>query len=128
MSFTLIKNELRRLFVTPLAWVLLAVCQLVLAWAFFSELEIYQTIQSRLISIESPLGVTSLVVIPAMLSGLKIIMLIAPLITMRSIAEEKQQHSMDMLLASPLSVMQLTLGKFFPVFLLLISPAEANSR
>ena len=120
MSITLIKNELRRLFVTPLAWVLLAVCQLVLAWAFFSELEIYQTIQSRLIAIESPLGVTSLVVIPAMLSGLKIIMLIAPLLTMRSFAAEKQQQRMDMLLASPLSVMQLTLGKFFPVFLLLM--------
>lgn len=120
MTITLVKNELRRLFVTPLAWVLLAVCQLVLAWAFFSELEIYQTLEARLVATESSLGVTSLVIVPAMLNALKIIMLITPLLTMRSFASEKQQQRMDLLLASPLSVMQLTLGKFFPVVILLL--------
>ena len=120
MNGTLIKNELRRLFVTPLAWALLAVCQLMLAWAFFSELEIYQNLQIRLVATESPLGVTSLVIIPAMLNALKIIMLITPLLTMRSFAAEKQQQRMDLLLASRLSVMQITLGKFFPVVILLL--------
>ena len=120
MNGTLIKNELRRLFVTPLAWALLAVCQLILAWAFFSELEIYQNLQIRLVATESPLGVTSLVIIPAMLNALKIIMLITPLLTMRSFAAEKQQQRMDLLLASRLSVMQITLGKFFPVVILLL--------
>ena len=119
MIFTLLKTELKRLFFTPLAWVLLAIGQLIIAWAFFTELEIYETLQSKLVATESPLGVTSLVIIPALLNGLNIIMLMTPLLTMRSIASERQSQRIDLLLASPASALQILSAKFLAIFLLL---------
>lgn len=119
MILTLLKTELKRLFVTPLPWVLLAVGQLIIAWAFFTELEIYETLQSKLVATESPLGVTSLVMIPALLNGLNIIMLMTPLLTMRSIASERQSQRIDLLLASPASALQILAAKFLAIFLLL---------
>jgi len=119
MISAMLKTELRRFFATPLAWVIIAVSQLILAWAFFSELEYYENIQAQLAAKETPLGVTSLVVIPALLNGLNIIMLMTPLLTMRSIAEEWQSRRLDMLLASPLTAGQLLVSKYLAVLLVL---------
>jgi hypothetical protein len=119
MIAAVLKTELRRFFATPLAWVVIAVCQLILAWAFFSELEYYENIQAQLAARETPLGVTSLVVIPALLNGLNIIMLMTPLLTMRSIAEEWQSRRLDMLLASPLTAGQLLVSKYLAVLVVL---------
>ena len=44
LTGALLRTELKRLFATPLAWVVIAVSQLILAWAFFSELEYYENI------------------------------------------------------------------------------------
>jgi len=119
MIWTLINNEIKRLFSTPLAWIILAIGQLIVAWAFFTELEIYENIQSYLVANESPLGVTSLVIIPSLLNGLNIVMLIVPLLTMRAIAGERQTGRFDLLLTTPLSTSQILLGKFFAILFLL---------
>lgn len=115
MIKTLYLNELKRAFATPLAWILLAVCQLILAWAFFTELEAYDAIQQRLVSRESLLGITSLVAIPAMLNALNLVMLIVPLLTMRSFASEFNSQQFSLLLASPLKPSDILFGKYFAV-------------
>ncbi len=119
MILPLLKNELKRLFVTPLAWVILGIGQLIIAWVFFTELEVYETIQSHLAATESPLGITALVLVPAMLNGLNIIMLITPLLTMRSIAGERQNQRFNLLLASPATAGQILTAKFLAIFSLL---------
>ncbi|MBT8439559.1 MAG: ABC transporter permease subunit [Gammaproteobacteria bacterium] len=119
MIGAMLKTELRRFFATPLAWVIIAVSQLILAWAFFSELEYYENIQAQLAAKQTSLGVTSLVVIPALLNGLNIIMLMTPLLTMRSIAEEWQSRRLDMLLASPMTAGQLLVSKYLAVLVVL---------
>ena len=119
ITSAMLKTELKRFFATPLAWVVIAVSQLILAWAFFSELEFYENIQTQLAARETSLGVTSLVIIPALLNGLNIIMLMTPLLTMRSIAEEWQSRRLDLLLASPLSAAQLLVSKYLAVLVVL---------
>jgi len=119
ITSAMLKTELKRFFATPLAWVVIAVSQLILAWAFFSELEYYENIQAQLAAKETSLGVTSLVVVPALLNGLNIIMLMTPLLTMRSIADEWQSRRLDLLLASPLSAAQLLFSKTLAVFTVL---------
>ena len=39
MIFTIARHELRRLFLSPLAWVILAVVQFLLAWFFLQYIE-----------------------------------------------------------------------------------------
>lgn len=117
MILRLVKTELRRLFVTPLALVLLAIAQFIIAWAFFTELETYGTLQAKLVASESRLGLTSLVVIPALLNGLNIAMFLIPLLTMRALSSELASQRFDLLLASRTTAGQIMTAKFITVTL-----------
>ena len=119
MIWLLLKTDLKRLFVTPQAWIMFAIGQLVLAWAYFSELENYEQLQHKLVAVESELGVTQLVLVPVLLNALNIIMLLTPLLSMRLIASERQSQRFDLLLASPLKTSRVMLAKYFQLMLVL---------
>ncbi len=58
MIFIIAHKELKTLFASPLAWTLLALMQLVLAWIFLDRLDAFLEIQPQLIRITNPPGVT----------------------------------------------------------------------
>ena len=58
MIFTLAGKELRSLFASPLAWVVLAALQLVLAWVFLMRLDSFMELQPRLAQLANAPGVT----------------------------------------------------------------------
>lgn len=115
-------QELRRLFLSPLAWTLLAGIQLVLAWVFLVLIEDFLNLQPRLASLENAPGVTDLVVTPSLRVAAWVLLLVVPLLTMRSISEERRQHTLTLLLSAPLAGYQIVLGKFLGLwaFLLLL--------
>jgi len=125
--FILARNELYRLFLSPLAWVILASSQLILGYLFLSHIEFFSQIQGKISAIPGAPGVTELIAMPLLSNAATILLLITPLITMRLIAEERRNESLPLLLSAPLSITQLVLGKylgtfgFFLVLLLLIS-------
>jgi len=125
--FILARNELYRLFLSPLAWVVLAASQLILAYLFLSYIDHFSAIQAKISAIPGAPGVTELVAMPLLNNAATILLLITPLITMRLIAEERRNDSLPLLLSAPLSITQLVLGKylgtfgFFLVLLMLIS-------
>lgn len=125
--FTLARNELYRLFLSPLAWVILALCQLLIAYLFLTHIDYFMQIQGKMSAIPGAPGVTEMIAVPLMNNTAMILLLIAPLITMRLIAEERRNNSLPLLLSAPLSVVQIVLGKylgtvsFFIVLLSLIS-------
>ena len=57
MIFIIAARELRSLFLSPLAWTLLAVAQGLLAWIFIVLVDDFQQVQGRLINLENPPGV-----------------------------------------------------------------------
>ncbi|NOQ81248.1 MAG: ABC transporter permease subunit [Methylophaga sp.] len=124
---TLARNELYRLFLSPLAWIILALCQLLLAYLFLTHIDYFVQIQAKISAIPGAPGVTELIAIPLLSNAATILLLITPLITMRLIAEERRNDSLPLLLSAPLSTHQIVLGKylgtfsFFLVLLLLIS-------
>lgn len=124
---TLARNELYRLFLSPLAWIILALCQLILAYLFLTHIDYFVQIQAKISAIPGAPGVTELIAIPLLSNAATILLLITPLITMRLIAEERRNDSLPLLLSAPLSTHQIVLGKylgtfsFFLVLLLLIS-------
>ncbi len=127
MIFNIALRELRSLFYSPLAWIILAIVQILLSWKFLSNIDIFFSLQAELIKIRNAPGVTDLVVAP-LLDFLKLLLLIVtPLITMRLLSEERQSGTLKLLLSSPVSMSQIILGKylgaliFFLIIILLCS-------
>ena len=117
---TIALRELRSLFLTPLAWVILAICQMILAWVFFSQIDNFFVIQKQLTTMPNAPGVTDLVVTPVLEIASIMLLMITPLLTMRLISEEKRNATLSLLLSSPISIADIVLGKFFGIVLFML--------
>lgn len=106
------RNELHRLFLSPLAWIILALSQLLLAYLFLTHIDYFNTIQSRISAIPGAPGVTEMIAIPLLNNAAIIILLLSPLLTMRTIAEERRNETLSLLASAPMSITQIVLGKY----------------
>jgi len=120
MIFNIALRELRSMFLSPLAWVLLAVTQLILAWVFFSSIDVFFNIQSKLATIPNAPGATDLIISPLLQTASVVLLMITPLLTMRLISEEQRSHTMTLLTSSPLSITEIVLGKYLGMVLFML--------
>lgn len=111
-AFTIARHEFGRLFVSPLAWTILAVVQLLLGLLFAMSLADLMLNPER---INEYAGVSEVVGAGLFRFATIVLLVVIPLITMRSFAEERKTGSLDLLLASPASLTGLVLGKFLGV-------------
>ncbi|MET0102690.1 MAG: ABC transporter permease subunit [Sedimenticola sp.] len=114
-------RELRTLFFSPLAWSLAAVMQFLLAWIFLSQLDSYAQLQPQLAALESPPGVTELVITPLLDSAGLLTLLVIPLLSMRLLSDEYRNGTIDLLFSSPVSMTQIALGKYLALLTLQIT-------
>ena len=112
MILAIAQRELRSLFLSPLAWVILAVVQIILAWSFFTSLDVFFNIQNELSTMKNAPGVTDLVISPLYEVASIILLMITPLLTMRLISEEKRNHTISLLYSAPISLTEIVLGKY----------------
>lgn len=110
-------RELRSMFLSPLAWTVLAVTQLILAWIFLSQIDVFFSLQEELATLDNAPGVTDLVVAPVLEIASVILLMISPLLTMRLISEERRNGTLPLLLTAPVSTSEIVLGKFFGIAL-----------
>ena len=106
-------RELRSLFSMPSTWFALAVLQFVFAWFFLARLDAFLEVQPQLAQLANPPGVTITVAAPLFNTAALLLMMLAPMFTMRLIAEERRSQTFTLLLSAPLSSRQIVLGKFF---------------
>jgi len=121
MIFTIAAREWRGLFLSPLAWVLLAVAQGVLAWIFLLLVRDFQDLQGRLAGLENAPGITDLVAAPLFRVAAWVMLLLVPLLTMRLFSEERRTRTLDLLLSAPVGAPAIVLGKYLGVLALLLS-------
>lgn len=112
-------KELKSLFLSPLAWTILAILQAILAWIFFMHIDTFLTLQPQLAALPNAPGVTDLVVAPLLVNACVLVLMISPLLTMRLLSEEQRSGSLHLLLSSPISMTQITLGKYLGILLFL---------
>ncbi|MEE8222473.1 MAG: ABC transporter permease subunit [Nitrosomonadaceae bacterium] len=112
MIFIIAHKELKTLFASPLAWTLLALMQLVLAWIFLGRLDAFIEMQPQLVQIANPPGVTEFIAAPLFATAAVVLLIATPLLTMRLIAEERRNHTMIFLISAPISMTDIVLGKF----------------
>lgn len=119
MLLTIARKELKMMFVSPLAWVLLSLMLVVSTWVFLGRMDAYLHIQPQLLHIANPPGFTEIIVIPVFSLASLILLMITPLLTMRQIAEERKNHTLTLLISSPVSMSEIVLGKFLALIVFL---------
>ncbi|OGI41223.1 MAG: ABC transporter permease [Candidatus Muproteobacteria bacterium RBG_16_62_13] len=121
MIFTIAWREFRSLFLSPLAWAMLAVLQLILGILFFYILiVVYGPNQDKYALVEGWPGAT-LIIVPnyLTLAGF-LLLLMVPLMTMRLVAEERRSKTITLLFSAPVSMTEIVLGKYLGVMIFLL--------
>ena len=117
MIWVIARRELIAMFLSPLAWIILAVIQTILGYMFLTNLDNFFLLQPQLVQLENTPGVTDIVITPLMQVAAIILLMVMPLITMRSIAEEKRNRTLSLLISSPLGMSEIVLGKYLGLLL-----------
>ncbi|MBF0613310.1 MAG: ABC transporter permease subunit [Magnetococcales bacterium] len=119
---TIAFREWRSMFLSPLAWTLLAVLSALLSFMSVSAVANYQTKQMQYQSygMMKDFSLTDWTIAPVFGNAAVLLLLILPLVTMRLVADEKRRQTWAALASSPLSSMQIILGKYVGFLLFLL--------
>ncbi|MDH5633429.1 MAG: ABC transporter permease subunit [Gammaproteobacteria bacterium] len=122
MIRTIAWREFRTLFLSPLAWVILAVVQMILSYLFLGHVEQYLQWQSQLLGMADAPGLTEIIVAPLFGNAAIILLLVVPLITMRLVSEERRNRTLSLLFSAPVTMTEIVLGKYLGIvfFLMLV--------
>ena len=107
-------KELRSYFASPIAYIIIGLFALLFGWFFFVYLNFFVQRSSGM----GPMGggannINQDMIRYVLMNSAVIILFVMPMITMRTYAEEKRSGTIELLLTSPLTDVQIILGKFF---------------
>lgn len=107
MILTIARRELAGLFYSPLAWVLLAAQQLLLAWVFLQVLERFSGLEAA----QRAAGLTRELTLNLFGFAAALALFSVPLLTMRLFSDELRSGSFTLLAGAPVSLTQILFGK-----------------
>jgi ABC-2 type transport system permease protein len=117
--YAIFKKEFFGFFANPNYWVVCGLASVIMSWVFPIQLNMFaETLKNQVYSANLPAQQLNIhyAVFLRHLSYLNLILiLVVPAFTMRMLAEEKKMKTMDLLLTSPVSSLQIVLGKYFAV-------------
>ena len=112
------QKEWRHYFGSPIAWVALFVWTLLFGiffsfgFTFFLEMSMRASQQAMQYGGPTRLSINEMLIQPILQNMAVVALFIAPMLTMRLFAEEKRQGTIELLATSPLSDLQVVMGKF----------------
>ena len=113
-----IEKEWRHYFGSPIAWVVLFAWTLLFGIFFYFGFAFF--VQRSAMSVQQmdmggapPMSLNDWVISPVLHNMAVVALFLAPMLTMRLFAEEKRQGTIELLATSPLTDLQIVLGKFF---------------
>lgn len=120
-------KELRSYFVSPVGYVVLTGFLLLGGWFFFNLLSRFNFLLGIYAAMRNPelqaqLNLNDAVIAPLLHNLSVVLVIIVPMITMRSFAEERRGGTYELLMTAPLSITEVVAGKFLAVlgFLLIM--------
>lgn len=118
-------KDIRSQFVSPIAYVVLTGFLLLGGWFFFNLLARFNFLLQLYLSFRNPeamqrLNLNEFVIAPLLQNLSVVLVILVPVITMRSFAEEKRSGTYELLMTSPLSVTEIVLGKFLGAFVFVL--------
>ncbi len=112
MIWTIALREFKSLFLSPLAWSVLAIIQFIMAFLFLTQLKSFFIFQDQLHKVNNPPGITDIIITTLYGNAAIILLLISPFLSMRLISEERRNKTLTLLLSAPISTYQIICGKF----------------
>ncbi len=118
-------KDIRSQFVSPIAYVVLTGFLLLGGWFFFNLLARFNFLLQLYMSFRNPeamqrMNLNEFVISPLLHNLSVVLVILIPVITMRSFAEEKRTGTYELLMTSPLSVTEIVLGKFLGGFVFVL--------
>jgi ABC-2 type transport system permease protein len=116
------QKELRSYFASPIAYVVLAAFALVFGFFYKTLLDwfVMQSMQTGGMMGGGPVNVNQMMIAPLLQNAAVVVLFLLPMITMRTYAEEKRSGTIELLLTSPVSDVQIILAKFLGAFALYV--------
>jgi ABC-2 type transport system permease protein len=113
-------KELRSYFVSPIAYLLLAMFAIVFAFFFWNALGyfVYAGMEAQMRGAMFPLNVNEQVIRPLVSNVSVIGLFLIPMISMRLFAEEKRSGTIELLATSPIRDSEVILGKWLAALIL----------
>jgi ABC-2 type transport system permease protein len=105
------RKELRGYFASPIAWTMMGLFAFIFGLFFMTYLD-YFVVQSAQAQLGQPLNVNMQLVRPLLSNASVLVLFLLPMVTMRTYSEEKRSGTIELLLTSPLTDLEIVLGKF----------------
>ncbi len=107
-------KELRSYFASPIAYVVIGFFAILYGFFFSFILQAFvrQAMQAGLMGGAQPMNVNQQVIRPVFQNVTVVALFLLPMVTMRTYSEEKRSGTIELLLTSPLTDVQIVLGKF----------------
>ena len=105
-------KELKSYFSTPIAYVVIGFFAFLFGYFFYAMLIIFNQQSAQFEGQGGGADINQQLIRPLFLNASVILLFVLPLITMRTYSEEKRSGTIELLLTSPLSDVQIILGKF----------------
>jgi ABC-2 type transport system permease protein len=108
-------KELRSYFASPIAYIILGLFAILFGWFFYVFLMFFVQRSSGMGQFGGggPVNINQDMIRGVLMNSAVIILFVMPMITMRTYAEEKRSGTIELLLTSPVTDVQIILGKFF---------------
>ena len=122
--WTIARKELNSYFRSPIAYIVLGVFAVIFGFFFYSILSMFirqtfmQAQYMQMYGAPMHLNVNEMVIRPLLMNLSVISLFLVPMITMRLFAEEKKTGTMELLMTSPVTDLQMILGKFLGAYFL----------
>jgi ABC-2 type transport system permease protein len=118
--WTIARRDFKIYFASPIAYIVIALFLFIMGWMFFNSLNHFyiQNMQYQQFNMGKGASITEGIVRPLYGNMNVVLLFLLPFITMRLIAEERKQHTIELLMTAPVSLTQIILGKFLAAFLL----------
>ncbi len=106
-------KELRGYFASPIGYVLVGFYALLFGWFFYTLVAFFDRQSMQMMGGPGgSLNVNQMLISPLLMNATVIMLLVFPLITMRTYAEEKRSGTIELLLTSPITDFEIIMGKF----------------
>lgn len=121
--WTICRRELYSYFVSPVAWVLLAIFAILGGFLTFAYGSAYlnQLMRMQAQGEQTGLNLNEVIISPLLSQMAIVSVFLIPMISMRLFAEEKRQGTIELLVTSPITDLELVIGKWLAAVILLAS-------
>ncbi len=124
-TIAIARKELHIYFTTPIAYVVFFATSFIGAFFFLSLTAEYQRRSMQFMQFQAPqmlerMNLTDMVASPLVLNMGVILIFVVPFLTMRLLAEERRQKTMELLMTAPIRSGEIVLGKYLAALCVLL--------